>query len=138
MLPACSDTSELAVGLKYLFSADGVHFTNQGYKKIAHVIVKSAAMQLSKKLNSAAISLSGGTPGNYYWRGFLSPVSSARPKNSNTAYLSTHQGAGGKWKGYPVNVGRGVSRGRGESSRGGGGGGFSASRQSAFFPVLQE
>jgi hypothetical protein len=48
MLPACSDTSELAAGLKYLFSADGVHFTDQGYEKIAHVIAKSAAMQLSK------------------------------------------------------------------------------------------
>jgi hypothetical protein len=49
MLPACSDTTELAAGLKYLFSADGVHFTDQGYEKIAHVIAKSAAMQLSKK-----------------------------------------------------------------------------------------
>jgi hypothetical protein len=73
MLPACSDTSELAAGLKYLFSADGVHFTDQGYKKIAHVIAKSAAMQLSKKQCSAAISLSGTTadpssekPGSYY------------------------------------------------------------------------
>jgi hypothetical protein len=46
MLLACSDTSELAAGLKYLFSADGVHFTDQGYDKIARVIAKSAAMQL--------------------------------------------------------------------------------------------
>jgi hypothetical protein len=73
MLPACTDTSELAVGLKYLFSADGVHFTDQGYEKIAHVIAKSAAMQLSKKLNSASIPLSGAKPcpgsekpGSYY------------------------------------------------------------------------
>jgi hypothetical protein len=126
LLPACNDTSELAAGLKYLFSADGVHFTDQGYEKIAHVLAKSAAMQLSKKQDSASIPLSGAKsgpssekPGNYYWRGFLSPVGSARPKNPNSAYLSTHQGAGGKWKGYPVNVGRGSSRGRGESSRGG-------------------
>ncbi len=106
MLLACTETSELAVSLKYLFSADGVHFNDQGYEKIAHVNAKSDAMQLSKKQNSACIPLSGAKPGpssekpgNYYWRGFLSPVGSARPKNSNTAYLSTHQGAGGKWKG---------------------------------------
>ncbi|MFO0005243.1 MAG: hypothetical protein ACK559_29370, partial [bacterium] len=80
----------------------------------------------SKKQCSAAISLSGTTagpssekPGSYYWRGFLSPVGSARPKNSNNAYLSTHSGAGGKWKGYPVNVGRGAPRGRGDPSGGG-------------------
>jgi hypothetical protein len=29
--------------------ADGVHFTEQGYEKMAHVIAHSAAMQLSKK-----------------------------------------------------------------------------------------
>ena len=126
MLPACSDTSELAAGLKYLFSADGVHFTEQGYEKMAHVIAKSAAMQLSKDHSSAAISLSGASAGSsnekqgkFYWRGFMSPVGSARPKNSNTAYLSTHQGAGGKWKSHPVNVGRGAPRGRGDPYRGG-------------------
>jgi hypothetical protein len=53
------------------------------------------------------------------WHPSAARPGSARPKNSNNAYLSTHQGAGGKWKGYPVNVGRGAPRGRGDPSRGG-------------------
>jgi hypothetical protein len=41
------------------------------------------------------------------WRGFVSPVGSARPKNKHTAYMNTHRGGGGKLRGYPVNVGQG-------------------------------
>jgi hypothetical protein len=43
----------------------------------------------------------------YYWRGFLSPVGSARPKNSHAAYMQTHRGGGGgKMRGFPANMGQ--------------------------------
>ena len=58
---------------------------------------------------SAAFCVSGrGTTGEYFWRGFLSPVGSSRPKN--TSSLHPGRGIGGGVNGEPVSV---VERGRG-------------------------
>ncbi len=69
---------------------------------------------LKKGKDAAACSVSAArnpTKGSFYWRGFLSPVGSARPKNNHAAYMLTHRGSGGggggKIRGYPVNAGRG-------------------------------
>jgi hypothetical protein len=117
MLPACNGIAELAVGFREIAAADGVHFTESGYEKIADTIHTCSKNLLVKNsipsilsLSAAATPVNPGKQKTYYWRGFISPVGSQRPKNSHAAYLQSHPSGGGKWKGHPVNVGRaGVS-----------------------------
>ncbi len=46
--------------------------------------------------------MSGGKPQKtFYWRGFVSPTGSCRPKQHNAAYRASHPGGGGKWKATP-------------------------------------
>jgi hypothetical protein len=78
---------------------------------VVHSCVKTL---LEKSNDAAACSVSAArnpTKGSFYWRGFLSPVGSARPKNNHAAYMLIHRGGGGggggKMRGYPGNAGRG-------------------------------
>jgi hypothetical protein len=102
LLPACSGIPEIAVGLKTLSAADGVHFTPLGYEKLADTI-ETCSRNLTMKTRSAEISVSASAgPGKksaktFYWRGFQSPVGSDRPRQRHDAYMLTHQGGGGKW-----------------------------------------
>ncbi len=138
LLPACNNNSEIAIGLKHIVAADGVHFTQSGYEKMALVMHQQLTTQRCKNNLAAGpiISGSGSVPcgpsgGNssktFYWRGFVSPTGSCRPKQNNAAFRASHPGGGGKWKGHPVNVGpqiiqnRGGGQNRGgRQSRGGG------------------
>jgi hypothetical protein len=111
MLPACNNNSEIAVGLKHIVAADGVHFTPSGYEKMAVVLHQYMRKQMCDT-PTASVSIlsgpgvSGGKPKkNFYWRGFASPAGSCRPKPQNSAYRMSHPGGGGKWKGHPTNVG---------------------------------
>jgi hypothetical protein len=119
MLPACNGIAELSVGFREIAAADGVHFTESGYEKIADTIHTCSKNLLVKNsipsvlsLSAAAIPVNPGKQKSYYWRGFISPVGSQRPKNPKTAYLQSHPSGGGKWRGHPVNVGRGGGRGQ--------------------------
>ena len=145
MLPACNNNSEIAVGLKHVVAADGVHFTSDGYEKMAVVLKNCIETQLEKTTSAAVPSVSdvGGAQvpqlrtKTYYWRGFVSPVGSCRPTKHSLTYRMSHPG-GGKWKNLPprnpqlsaaaasaapaVRGGRGgrggyVNRGRGKFSR---------------------
>jgi hypothetical protein len=114
MLPACQGIAEQAIGFREIAGADGVHYTESGYDKIAETIFLCSKNILVKNSVPSVLSLSAATapvnPGKqrtYYWRGFLSPVGSQRPKNANAAYLQSHPSGGGKWRGHPINVGRG-------------------------------
>jgi len=111
LLPACNGIPEIAIGYKEISAADGVHFTNTGYEKITDSILECSKNLLVKSVASSVPSLSApvnpGKQRSYYWRGFLSPVGSERPKKPQAAYLQSHPSGGGKWRGYPVNVGRG-------------------------------
>jgi hypothetical protein len=86
-------------------------FTATGYEKITDAILICSNNLLVKSVASSVPSLSApvnpGKQCSYYWRGFLSPVGSERPKKLQTAYLQSHPSGGGKWRGHPVNVGRG-------------------------------
>jgi hypothetical protein len=108
MLPACNGVSEQALGWKQIAAADGVHLIQSGYDKMAAAITVCVENLLNKSALPAVTSVSA-TPAQktYYWRGFVSPVGSARPKNKHTAYMNTHRGGGGKLRGHPVNVGQG-------------------------------
>jgi hypothetical protein len=111
MLPACNNNSEIAVGLKHIVAADGVHFTPSGYEKMAVVLHQYMGKQMRETPTASVSILSGsGVSGekpkkNFYRRGFASPAGSCRPKPQNSAYRMSHPGGGGKWKGHPANVG---------------------------------
>jgi hypothetical protein len=120
MIPACNGLSEQAIGWKQIAAAVGVHLVPEGYEKMASVMFSCVKTLLDKSKDTVASSVSAvrkPTKGSYYWRGFLSPVGSARPKNNHAAYMLTHRGGGGggggKMRGFPDNSGRG----RGTRSR---------------------
>jgi len=79
--------------LKGLFSLDGVHLNAAGSSRYAD-IVKGI---IDEKF-SAASCVSGREPQReFFWRGFVSPVGSSRPKNS-ASYHAPRPSGGGKWK----------------------------------------
>ena len=79
--------------LKGLFSVDGVHLNAAGSSRYAD-IVKGI---IDEKF-SAASCVSGREPQReFFWRGFVSPVGSSRPKNS-ASYHAPRPSGGGKWK----------------------------------------
>ncbi len=115
LLPACNDISEQATGLRHIMAADGVHFTLQGYEKLADTLFKCCKTHFDKSDPAASlVSASAGVRRNktFYWRGFVSPVGSARPKQHSAAYLGAHVGGGGKLRGKPITVGRNAGMGR--------------------------
>jgi hypothetical protein len=120
LLPACNGLSEQAAGLREIAAADGVHFTKHGYEKLAHTIL-CCSKSLVEKSNTAKNSVSDaggsnsshrGGPKSFYWRGFVSPIGSERPRNHQARFMLTHQGSGGggKWN-------RGQNRDRGGHNR---------------------
>jgi hypothetical protein len=101
LLPACTGIGEYAKAFKHLIAQDGVHLTQEGYKKLAQIIIESSKNQKTAVDLSASGSGALITPGlklqsSYYWRGFSSPVGTPRPSNKTEAYKLTH-GGGGKW-----------------------------------------
>ena len=115
LLPACKGISELAAGYKHIAAADGVHLSSDGYEKVANCLL-NCSKDMIEKGNAAAVSHVSAQRGQsrqrtFYWRGFASPIGSERPKDPQAAYLATHRGGGGKWRGHPVNVGHGRGRG---------------------------
>jgi len=88
LLPECSNLGSLANGLKDLYARDNVHLTKQGYSKVADIIVECIKTKFS-----ASVSVSGPQGGHhgekplsFFWRGFVSPVGSDRPREK---YFST-------------------------------------------------
>ena len=118
MILACNGLSEQAIGWKQIAAADGVHLVP--YEKMASVVFSCVKNLLDKSKDTVASSVSAArnpTKGSFYWRGFLSPVGSARPKNNHAVYMLTNRGGGGggggKMRGFPDISGRG----RGTQSR---------------------
>jgi len=96
MFPHCTTTSGLVSSLKEVSADDGVHLTMAGYERLTEVVIKKIDDQIT-----AALRVSDGetssSSSKFYWRGFVSPVGSARPKYSN-AYHRNRSAGGGKWK----------------------------------------
>ncbi len=84
------DKDNIIVCLRESCAADGVHFTDEGYATLSSNIHRSLESRFFKCCQSmsaaASVSGRGGRPGNFYWRGFMSPVGSTRPKNMATSY----------------------------------------------------
>jgi hypothetical protein len=88
--PSVKDKDDIIVCLRESCAADGVHFTDEGYATLASNIHGALESRLirCRESDSAVVSVLGwgGRPGAFYWRGFLSPVVSTRPKNTATSY----------------------------------------------------
>ena len=116
MIPACNGIKEQAIGWKELAAADGVHLVETGYAKMAAVLKDCIGELLKRSQAPAPCSVSArAAKSTYYWRGFMSPVGSTRPKNSHAAYMQTHRGGsggGGKMRGFPANMGQARDRSR--------------------------
>jgi hypothetical protein len=92
IIPACNGPIEQANGWKQIAAADGVHLVAPRYEKLATIVHSCVKTLLEKSTDAAACSVSvarNPTKGSYYWRGFLTPVGSARPKNNHAAYMLT-------------------------------------------------
>jgi hypothetical protein len=92
--PSVKDKDDIIVCLRESCAADGVHFTDEGYATLAsniHGAFESKFVRC-RESDSAAVSVSGrgGRPGAFYWRGFLSPLGSTRPKNTATSCKYVH------------------------------------------------
>jgi hypothetical protein len=87
--------TEQAIGWKEIVAADRVHLIETGYEKMATVVKNCDVELLNRNQVYASCSvLATMTKNSFYWRGFLSPVGSIRPKNSHAAYMQTHRGGG--------------------------------------------
>jgi hypothetical protein len=88
--PSVKDKDDIIVCLRESCAADGVLFTDEGYATLSSNIHRSLESRFVKCCESmsaaASVSGRGGRPGNFYWRGFMSPVGSTRPKNTATSY----------------------------------------------------
>jgi hypothetical protein len=79
-----SSRQENVNALRHLTAADGVHFTRDGYENLAIAIHNSI---MSKDKLAAVDSRAGNRRrGTFFWRGFISPNGSARPKFSAAGY----------------------------------------------------
>jgi uncharacterized membrane protein YgcG len=110
-----SESVDVVGHLKRLTSGDGVHLTGVGYSKMADFLIPYIQSKLAASSNVAGTGEQREKQSTYYWRGFASPVGSARPKFAASRYRQTH--GGGKWRGGP-------------SWRGGGGGASGSGRGS--------
>ena len=82
-----------------LFAGDNVHFTAQGYARLAVSIVESAGLALKKQMESECVIT--GAVKSYYWRGFISRVGSNRPVMSQqNLKMRGGRGRGGPGRGW--------------------------------------
>ena len=118
MFPSAKNTTELLSELEKYSANDGVHLVADGYGLVADVLKRVITEHIA-----AVVPVSGGKGGGrpVFWKGFMSPVGSSRPKNNLQNYKSTHQ-TGGKWRNQRIHtqsaVYGGTHRGFGPSGRG--------------------
>ena len=109
---------KIDAGLQKVSSVDGVHLTHNGYSNLADVVKKLVTP------DTASCSAAGAetrTRTSFFWRGFVSPVGTPRPKQNAQAYKQARVSSGhvrkfttGSRRGGPSgSFGRG--RGRGAS-----------------------
>jgi hypothetical protein len=86
---------ELLADMEQFMAGDGVHLSEPGYRNIARVIVSTATAFVSGKLGKNKFTNTSISQGrSYYWRGFISPVGSARQKSNFKSSRSWKQRTG--------------------------------------------
>jgi len=116
MYPECKTTHELLSELEKVSMVDGVHLTREGYDRVADVVKQVITEKLSVDVLVSGGRDQGEKP--VFWKGFLSPVGSSRPKNSTQQYKLTHS-AGGKWRNDSRHASTAVYNRRGGAPSGG-------------------
>ena len=100
-----STRKEDITSLRHVTGSDNVHFTREGYENLASSIHSTVT---EKVQISAARPVTGpgtGKRASYFWRGFVSPVGSARPRFSAGAYNASKRG-----RPHPYRGGRGRNK----------------------------
>jgi len=115
LVPGINSTAEIGIAMCDLSAEDGVHLIDSGYRKLAETIIETVHTRTLANSDIAGKSEKGRS---FYWRGFTSPVGSARAKNTNFCYKETHPG-GGKWKDQQRNKNRNLSLNPSARGRGG-------------------
>jgi len=115
LVPGINSTAEIGIAMCDLSAEDGVHLIDSGYRKLAETIIDTVHTRTLANSDIAGKSEKGRS---FYWRGFTSPVGSARAKNTNFCYKETHPG-GGKWKDQQRNKNRNLSLNPSARGRGG-------------------
>jgi hypothetical protein len=70
--------------LRHFTTADGVHFTRDGYENLANAIHNTVTSK--DKIASVNSRAGNGRRGTFFWRRFISPNGSTRPKFSSAGY----------------------------------------------------
>jgi len=94
MFPECVSPESLCVSLKQIFSKDAVHFTEAGYSILGEVVQTIVEEKSAGSLVSGSSCTGQSTV--YYWKGFASPVGTARPVKQATFHGNRQLG---KWRG---------------------------------------
>jgi hypothetical protein len=112
LCPTSTSTSEIVNTFMSFSHSDGVHLLDDGYATLGTALLKVLGERIA---TNAAVSGKSGEGRSFYWRGFTSPVGSARPKNTTSNYKDSHPG-GGKWREPPNRFysSRSAGRGRGK------------------------
>jgi hypothetical protein len=105
MSPEGTSLLEQSKKLESVFCADGVHLNAEGN----HTLALSVKKIIDEHITAVDCVSGQRTAGEFFWRGFVSPVGSSRPKNSSSLHQSG-RGGGGKWR---TNFGSGRGGGRG-------------------------
>jgi len=104
MLPNGGSNVAIAAALGEYTATDGVHLMGEGYSLLADAIDQFIRNKIASAVPVSGAPGTGERPGPFYWRGFASPVGTARPERRGY-YHDNRQGGGGKI----VNVKQGQS-----------------------------
>ena len=94
LVPECTTTQEIGVGFGAHNGPDGVHLMAESYVTLSEILLETVRLRTVANSNIAGKTEKGRS---HYWRGFTSPVGSARTKNTAANYKENHAG-GGKWR----------------------------------------
>ena len=106
MFPEATTHIKLLEEFRTISGPDGVHLTDEGYRKWADSIITFL------KEKSVLVGRTATKPNSFFWRGFVSPVGSERPTN-HASFHTNRSAGGGKWSRDT----RVTTRGRGGHSR---------------------
>jgi hypothetical protein len=94
LVPEGTTTQEIGVGFGVHNGPDGVHLMPESYVTLSEILLETVRLRTVANSNIAGKTEKGRS---HYWRGFTSPVGSARTKNTAANYKEHHAG-GGKWR----------------------------------------
>ncbi len=85
---------EDVTSLRHVTGTDNVHFTREGYENLAAAIHATINTRrcVSAALSNVAGTNAAGKKQQFFWRGFVSPTGSTRPKFTATSYNSSKRG----------------------------------------------